>query len=196
MLPEQIIYIGVFIDIIGSFFYLKSIIYGSTKPNLVSWVIWMLAPFIGTFFQIKAGAGLSVLPVFMAGLGPFFVITLSIFNKNAYWKVTTFDITCGLIALAALLLYVFTHNLGISILFAIISDCLAAMPTVVKSWNFPDTENGSIYTAGIIMNILGLFTIKNWIFSIYSFSIYIVLINFIILFSIYRKKIFKAKIIS
>jgi hypothetical protein len=81
-------------------------------------------------------------------------------------------------------------------LFAIISDCLAAMPTVVKSWNFPDTENGSIYTAGIIMNILGLLTIKNWIFSIYSFSIYIVLINFIILFSIYRKKIFKAKIIS
>lgn len=196
MLPEQIIYIGVLIDIVGSFFYLKSIIYGSTKPNLVSWVIWMLAPFVGTFFQIKAGAGLSALPVFMAGLGPFFVILLSLVKKNGYWKVATFDIVCGLISLVALLLFVFTHNLGISILFAIISDCLAAIPTVVKSWKFPDTETGSIYAVGIILNILGLLTIKSWIFSIYSFSIYIVLINLIILFCIYRRKIFKTKIIS
>src|SRR3989344_8205835 len=143
MLPEQIIYIGVIIDIVGSFFYLKSIIYGSTKPNLVSWFIWMLAPFIGVFFQLKAGAGLSALAVFMSGLGPLFVIILSIFNKKAYWKLNKFDLTCGMFSITALILYGFTHNLSISILFAIISDGLAYIPTVVKTWKFPDTEIGS-----------------------------------------------------
>lgn len=196
MLPENIIYIGVVIDIIGSIFYLRSIIYGFTRPNVVSWFIWMLAPFIGVFFQIKAGAGLSVLPVFMSGLGPFFVIILSIFNKNAYWKVRTFDIYCGVLALLALVLYVLTHNLGMTILFAILSDFLAAIPTVVKSWKFSETESYSIYVAGIIINVLGLLTIKNWIFPIYSFSFYIVLINLIIILSISRKKFFRGKTIS
>ena len=185
MLPEKIIYIGVIIDLIGSFFYIKSIIYGSTKPNLVSWVIWMLAPFIAVFFQIKAGAGLSFLPVFMSGFGPFCVILFSILNKNAYWKITTFDMYCGVLAFLALVLYVFTHNLGISILFAILSDFLAAIPTVIKSWKFPETESYSIYIVGMLVNLLGLLTIKNWIFPIYSFSVYIILINLVIIFSIY-----------
>lgn len=189
MLPEKIIYIGLVIDLVGSFFYLKSIIYGSTKPNLISWFIWMLAPFIGAFFQIKAGAGLSVLPVFMAGVGPFFVIMLSIFNKNAYWKIAPFDMYCGFLSLLALMFYIFTRNLGISILFAIMSDCLAGIPTIIKSYKFPESETGSIYIAGIIMNIFGLLTITNWIFSIYSFSIYIILINLVILFALYRKKL-------
>jgi hypothetical protein len=196
MLPENIIYIGVVIDLIGSTFYLKSIVYGSTKPNLVSWVIWMLAPFIGVFFQIKAGAGLSFLPVFMSGFGPLCVVLLSDFSKNTYWKITTFDIYCGTLALLALMFYVFTHNLGISIFFAILSDFLAAIPTVIKSWKFPKTESYSIYFVGILVNIFGLLTIKNWIFPIYSFSVYIILMNSIIIFSIFRNKIFRTKIIS
>ena len=75
----------------------------------------MLGPFIGVFFQIKAGAGLSVVPVFMAGFGPLVVIIVSLWNKNARWKITSFDIFYGILALMALVIYVFTHNLGISI---------------------------------------------------------------------------------
>lgn len=196
MLPENIIYIGVIIDLIGSFLYLKSIIYGSTRPNLVSWLIWMLAPFIGVFFQLKAGAGLSAIAVFMSGLGPFFVIILSIFKKNACWKLNSFDLTCGMFSVVALILYGFTHNLSISILFAMVSDGLAYIPTVAKSWKFPDTETGSIYAAGIFINILGLLTIKTWLFPIYSFSISIIVLNSLVLFCIYRKRIFTTKTIS
>ena len=74
MLPEKIIYIGVAINLFYSLWYIKSIIYNSTRPNLVSWFIWMLAPFVGVFLQIKAGAGLSFLGTFMSGFGPFLVI--------------------------------------------------------------------------------------------------------------------------
>ena len=191
MLPENIIYITVLFNLIGSFFYIKDIFYGKTKPNLVSWVLWMLAPFIGVFFQIKAGAGLSVIPVFMAGFIPLIVIIVSLWHKNAYWKITKLDVFCGLLALTALVFYVLTHNLGISILFAILSDGLAAIPTLIKSWKFPETETAAVYAVSIFTNILALFIIKNWIFSIYSFNIYLILINIAIVFCIYRKKIFK-----
>ena len=131
MLPENIIWVGVVINLAGSLWYLKNIIWGNTKPNLVSWSIWTLAPFIGVFFQIKAGAGLSILSVFMAGFSSLLVVILSLIRKNALWKVSRFDIYCGLISLMALFLYIVTHNLSVSILFAIIADCLAYIPTIV-----------------------------------------------------------------
>jgi hypothetical protein len=189
MLPANIIYITILISLIGYFFYLKDIFRGQTRPNLVSWTLWMLAPFIGVFFQIKAGAGLSVIPVFMAGFGPLVVIVVSLFRKNSIWKITRLDIICGILALIALVLYVFTHNLGISILFAILSDALGGVPTIVKSWKFPETETALMYLFGIFNNIIGLLIIKNWIFSIYSFNAYLIIMNSIIVFCILRKKL-------
>lgn len=189
MLPENIIYITILISLVGYFFYLKDIFYGEVRPNLVSWFLWMLGPFIGVFFQLKAGAGLSVLPVFMAGFGPLVIIIVSLFRKNSIWKITSLDIFCGFLALLALVFYIFTHNLGISILFAILSDGFAAIPTLIKSWKFPETETFAVYLPGIINNILGLLIIKNWIFSIYSFSIYFIIINLAIILCIYHKKL-------
>ena len=192
MLFENIIYITILTSIIGYSFYLKDFFYGQTRPNLVSWFIWMLAPFIGVFFQLKAGAGLVVLPVFLAGFGPLVVIIISLFKKNSIWRITKLDFFCGTLAIMSLMFYILTHNLGISILFAILTDGLAAVPTIVKSWKFPETETAVVYLPGIFNNILGLFIIKNWIFSIYSFSIYFILINSIIIFCIYRKKMLSS----
>jgi hypothetical protein len=190
MLPQNIIYITILISLIGYSIYLKDIFYGQTRPNLVSWILWMLAPFIGVFFQLKAGAGLSVIPVFMAGFGPFMVIVASLFRKNSLWKITKLDIICGVLALMALILYIFTHNLGISIIFAILSDGLGGVPTIVKSWKFPKTETATLYLFGILNNMIGLLIVKNWIFSIYSFNAYLIVMNLIIVFAIYRKKTF------
>jgi hypothetical protein len=190
MFPENIIYVTVVITLVGYFFYFKDVFYGNTRPNFVSWFFWMLGPFIGVFFQIKAGAGLSILPVFFAGFGPFVVIIVSLWKKNIFWEISKLDIFCGIFALMALVFYMFTHNLGISVFFAILTDGFAAIPTLLKSWKFPETETAAVYLTGILNNIFALFIIKNWIFTIYSFSIYIILINLAIVFCIYRKKIF------
>ena len=196
MLPENIIYLTLVVNLIGYFFYLKDIFYGQNKPNIISWFIWMLAPFIGTFFQIKAGAGLSALPVFLAGFGPLIVVIICIFKKEVIWKISRLDIVCGIFALLALALYVITHNLGVSIIFAILSDALAFIPTFIKSWKSPENESMQPYLVGIIDNVLGLLIIKNWSFVVYSFGAYLVLFNVVEMIILYREKIFKTKIIS
>ncbi len=193
MLPEKIIYIGVLINLIAIFWYIKTILYGKTRPNLISWTLWALAPLIATFLQTKAGAGLSFLAPFMAGFGPLIVILFASIKKRGFWRITKFDIVCGLFSLLALTFYIITNKLAISIFFAILSDALATIPTIRKSWNFPDTESALAYAGGIINYILSLLIITNWIFSIYSFNVYLIIINLIIIFSIYRKKIFKIK---
>ena len=194
MLPENIIFVGVLLSIVGYYFYFKNMFFGQTKPNLVSWFIWMLAPFLGVFFQIKAGAGLSVIPIFIAGFGPFLVLLISLLKKNGYWKITFLDAICGMLAIIALALYILTNSLTGSVIFVILSDGLAAVPTLVKSWRFPESETSSIYLTGIFGQIIGLLIIKEWIFPIYSLGIYFILINTAIVFCIYRKKIFKKPV--
>ena len=192
MLPEQFIFIAVCVSLFGDFLYIKSIIKGYAKPNLVSWLIWALAPFLGYFFAIKAGGGLSLLPIFLAGFGPLLIIATALLTKNAFWKITTFDIFCGLFSVLALILYVFTHNLSISILFAILSDALAGLPTYKKGWNFPESESSPAYSFSIFTNAIGLMIVKNWSFAIYSFGAYLIVGNLIMVLILYRKKIFKS----
>lgn len=182
--------LAVLIQLVGVFFYIRAMALGTTKPNRVTWIIWALAPLIGTWLAWRAGAGLSILPVFMAGFNPVLVLIASFVIKNGYWHVTRFDIYCGVLALLALIMWLITKSFSISILFAILSDGLAAFPTLAKSWKYPETETASAYIGGIQANILGLFIIKEWSFPIYSLGIYFILINLMIVFSIYRKKFY------
>jgi hypothetical protein len=193
MLPEQVGYITVLIQLIGISFYIRDMFRGTTRPNLVSWFIWALAPLIGSYLQWEAGAGLSILPVFMAGFNPVLVIVVSFIIKKGYWKITKFDIYCGILAMFALVLWIITKNLFISVLFAILSDALASLPTIMKAWHSPETETGAAYTGGIIANILGLLIIKNWTFPVYSLGVYFILLNIVIVLLIYRKRIFNIK---
>ena len=189
MLIEKIIYFAVFVNFIGHILYIRSIKNGGTRPNLISWLFWTLAPFLGVYFQLKAGAGLSFLPIFIAGLGSLLVLIFASLTKNGFWKITTFDIYCGIFSLLALIIYIFTHNLGISILFAILSDALASVPTVIKSWKFPESEMWAPYLLPIFSNTVGLMIIKDWSFPIYSFGVYFLILDMSIVFAIYRKNI-------
>jgi hypothetical protein len=189
MLPENVGYITILIQLIGAFFYIRQMVRGTTKPNLVSWTIWSLAPLIGAWLDWKAGGGLSVFPVFMAGFNSILVVISALILKEGYWKITKLDIFCGILAILALVLWIITRNFSISILFAILSDGLAALPTIFKTWKNPESESFTAFLGGIISNIIGLLIIKNWIFPIYSMLIYFILLNTFIIFCIYRKKI-------
>jgi len=191
MLPEQLGYLTIVASFTGISFYIKDILKGTTKPNLVSWFFWMLAPIIGAFLQVKAGAGLSALPVFMAGFVCLPVLILGLVKQNAYWKISIFDVYCGIFSFIAIILWVITKNTDISIVFIMLAEVSAAMPTLVKTWNFPETEMSAGYIPGIFNNSLGLLIIKNWTFSIYSLGTFLIIENLLIIFFIYRKKIFK-----
>lgn len=189
MLPEQLAYIAIFTTLAGAFFYIKDIFKGETRPHLISWFFWGIAPLIGAFLQFKAGAGLSVIPVLMAGICGLLGFTAGLIKRNGYWKISTLDIWCGVFAALSLVLWILTKNTALSIVFAILTDGLAYIPTLLKAWKSPQTESASGYIPGIVNNTIGLLIIKNWIFSIYSFPIYFIVINFVTVFFIYRKKI-------
>lgn len=195
MLPEKIVLISLLISIVPFCLYLRDTYIGKTKPNLVSWFFWALAPLIGTYLQLKAGVGWSVLPVFLAGFFPVIIFIVALVRKNSHWKITVFDILCGVFSFGALVLWIITARTDISIFFAILADALAAIPTLTKSWKFPETETAIGYLPGVLNNILGLLVIKDWNFSTASFGIYFIILNTTLILLITRGKFSKKSLL-
>ena len=85
---------------------------------------------------------------------------------------------------------IITKSGDIAIIFSILADGLAAMPTIVKSFNYPETESAWPYFASTISAILTLLTVKVWNIANIAFPLYIVLITLVI-FSLVHFKLGK-----
>lgn len=187
MLDEKFVIVGALINFIGATSYLLSTLKGKTKPNKVTWFLWALAPMIAFSAQIKQGVGWIALTTFMAGFNPILIFIASFVNKKSQWKISRLDITCGFLAVIGLLLWKVTQVPNLAILFSIIADGLAAVPTIVKSYTNPETENPNAYTVAAISGIIALLTIKTWDFAHFAFPVYIVIVCLILVILIQYK---------
>jgi hypothetical protein len=91
-----------------------------------------------------------------------------------------FDILCGLISLAALLLLIITGNGLLSLILSMVADFSAGLPTIIKAYTHPESESIMPYALAAFSAIITLLTVKHWAFAVYSFSAYILLTNLLI----------------
>lgn len=190
---KYIVILGAIVQLIGIFDYIKDTIKGNVKPNKMTWLLWSIAPMIGTWAAISSGVTWAVLPVFMVGFGPFLVFVVSLFSKKAYWKIEKFDYICGLLSILALILWFITKEPLVAIIFSILSDLFASIITIKKAWLYPETETHSPYSSGLFNSLTSFFAISAWTPVQYLFPVYLVIINGLLLFSVLRKKIFRNK---
>lgn len=172
MIDERFIYLGVGINFFGTISYLKSTLQGKTKPNKVTWFLWALAPLVAFAAQYSQGVGLVSLMTFMIGFGPILIFLASFLNKKSDWKITKFDIFCGILSLLGLVLWGLTRVGNIAILFAILADGLAAIPTLIKAYHYPETENLDSYLCAGISAVIAFLAIKDWNFANFGFALW------------------------
>ncbi len=190
LMIQYLVLVGAAVSLFGTSVYIRDILRGHTKPNLVSWVLWAVAPMIAAVAAFSAGVRWAILPTFMVGFGPILVVIIALLKRNAVWQPTRFDYVCGGFSLAALVLWLITSQPAVAITLAIISDGLAALPTLRKSWQFPETESGIGYITPIINMLTTIAALQVYSFSELAFPIYTIVINTAISLAIYRKKIF------
>lgn len=173
MIDERFIILGVVLGFLGSLSYVVDTLKGRVRPNRVSWFMWALAPLIAFSAEIQQGVGLHALLTFSVGFSPLLVFIASFFNKKAQWKITKFDIWCGVLSLIGLSMWAFTRVGNIAIFFAILADGLAAIPTIIKSYKAPETESWMVFFLGFVSSGITLLAIKTWDFAHYGFPAYI-----------------------
>jgi hypothetical protein len=180
MLPGYFVIVGTLIGASGSVAYLLSTLKGKIRPNRVSFLLWSIAPIIAFFAQITQGVGLEALMTFSTGFLPLTVFIASFINRQAKWRLTGFDLTCGILSFLGLMLWMITKVGNIAILFSILADGLAAIPTIVKAYKFPDTEIAWPWLATVVGIILTLLTLSAFTFANCGFILYILVVNTVI----------------
>jgi len=176
MISENFVILAALIGLWGSLGYAYLTLKGRVKPNRVTFALWALAPLVAFAAEINEGVGLLALLTFTVGFGPLIVLIASFLNKKSYWRLKRFDYVCGGLSLLGLSLWLITGEGNLAIVFAILADGLAALPTIVKSYNAPKTESWVLYFLSMIAAGITILAIQDWTFAYYAFPIYIFLV--------------------
>ena len=102
--------------------------------------------------------------------------------------VSRLDQRCLVIGLIALLAYALTRNGLLAISFGILSDFIGYIPTFVKTWHKPDSEDPMYFIIESIASLLAVFAIWDLRLDI-IFPIYFVGSSVGVVLFIYRKKL-------
>ena len=186
---HPLVVIGFLLHLASSSTYIYNTLRGRTKPNRVTFFMWAVLAFIITAAALVDGVGWAAAPIFMAGLMPLLIFFASFVNPNAYWKLGPLDYTCGVFSILAIGLWALTSNPILAIVFAIIGDGLAAVPTIIKAFKYPETEHFGAYIGALLNNAFVFVYSPFYTFAALAFPIYIIFVNGTILFGTYRKRL-------
>jgi len=186
---QYLVFLAAGAFLVAAYIYVRSMLKGKVKPNRVSWLLWAIAPLIGSAAAVSNGTGLAAVPVFMAGFCPLLILVASFAVEGAHWKLVKLDYACGLLSILAIVFWGVTSDPDIAIMFAIFSDALASAPTLIKGWQYPETESVWPYLIGVFGNFTSFLAITAWTFSQYAFPAYLEIISILLVLSIYHKRI-------
>lgn len=177
MLPENFAIVGAVIGSLGGFYYLYETIIGSARPNRVTWLLWGIFPMIIFAAQRVQGVeGLSWTS-FAAGFTPLLIVAASFFNKKAFWKTERRDYYLMAAAILGMILWAVTDNPNLAILFALLADLAAGIPTLIKSYQHPASESWVAYAISTFGFGISVLSIQTYDFQNTAFAAYVFILN-------------------
>ena len=186
---QYLVFVAVGAFFVATYLYVRSMLNGRVKPNRVSWLMWAVPAMVGFAVEGSSGAWLAGVPVFMAGFCPLVVFIASFAVKEAYWKLQKLDYACGVLSVLALVIWAAASAPDVAVLFAILSDALASVPTLIKAWDYPETESPWPYLTGGFGGLTSLLALTAWTFSQYAFPAYLIVVSGLLVASMYCKKL-------
>ena len=119
--------------------YLRDVFRGTTRPNFVSFFIWELLLIISLTAQMSAGASWSAILLIGDLIGNSTALVICLMGYG-YKKYGWLEWTCLGLAIVAIIAWQLTHQPVLAIMFAIVADAMAAIPTLAKAWRDPWSE--------------------------------------------------------
>ena len=192
MIDPHFVFLGAFLGLAGSTRYALRTLQGKVSPNRVSFFLWGAASYIAFFAQVAAGVGLPSVLALAAALSPTLIFICSYFGKAAPWRITPFDLGCGAASVVAIVVWVALDNPTLAVVFAVLADGIGGVPTIVKAWRAPWTEEPWFFALVGANGVITLMTIQEWTLAAWAFLAYLASIG-IALFLIV---VFRARVVA
>ena len=172
MLPEYFALISTVVASIGATQYLYLSAVGKVQPNKVTYFFWGFFPLVAFFAQSHEEVSSVVWITLAMGVLPFLILIAAFFNKKAYWKIQRHDYGLAFLAITCMVAWYLTSNALLAIMFALVADMFASIPTLIKSYTHPHSEDWRPYAINAGGFLIGLGAVQTWMFAEYSFVLY------------------------
>lgn len=177
MIPEYFAIVGAVVSSVGGLYYFVETLRGRTQPNRVTWLLWWLFPTIIFVAQRVQGVEESSWLTFAAGFTPLLIVIASFVNRKAYWKTRPADYALMGAGFAGIVAWALTSDPNIALLFALVADFAAGVPTFIKAFRHPESESWVAYAISAAGFALGVLAIHRFSFEGSAFAIYLLLMN-------------------
>ncbi|GAC1500247.1 MAG: hypothetical protein NVS1B10_03670 [Candidatus Saccharimonadales bacterium] len=157
--------------------YVRDIIKGTTKPNIVSWITWTLLTGIATAAEIAGHQYVTAIFTASAVLETTIVVLLGI--KYGYVKYTTFDVLCQVSAIVGIIIWQLFNSPAIGVIASVTIDFIGAMPTIRHSWIKPNEETWQTFALAGLGGALAILALSQYNVISMTYAVYIVVINII-----------------
>jgi hypothetical protein len=166
--------------------YTRSMLAGKAKPHKVTRLIVWLASIAGLLGVLHSPntAGVIFAGIFFARASYLLVMSL-IYGTGGTSRL---DKSCLVIGIVALVAYVATGSGLLAISLGILSDLIGYIPTFVKTWRQPKSEDPLFFGIESLASLLAIFAIWELRPDI-LFPMYFFICGAFVIFLIYRKQL-------
>ncbi len=166
--------------------YVRAILRRETIPNSVSWWIWGCTGLIlaSTYYATGSTAALGLAIGATAGQ----ILTALLSLKYGTGKPGLMDLLCIAGAVAALLVWYFTHDALLPHLMTVAMDFFAWLPTFRKTLAHPGKEDRlswMLWTAGAV---IALTSATQWTVAEVTYPVYVVITDSVVMLLTFRKR--------
>lgn len=145
--------VAIALTLVAFFPYIVSIIHGTIRPHVFSWVIWGTTTFVVFLAQLEDGGGIGAWPIGVSGIITIFIALLA-YIRRADISITRTDRLFLAAALSSLPFWYFTSDPLWAVVILTVVDVLGFGPTLRKAYMLPHSES---------LLFFGLFTTRNLI---------------------------------
>lgn len=146
--------------LVGYVPYIISILRNKTQPNRATWFIWTIVGGLLAFSFFAEGDPKAVWLPIGYFIGPLIVAILSLRYGYATW--TRIDTLCLTAALISIIPWILSKDATITLLINVFIDAAGAIPTLIKTYSEPETEDFTAWLIFFIANTLQLFAMTEW----------------------------------
>ncbi|MGR9045992.1 MAG: hypothetical protein ACU83N_11890 [Gammaproteobacteria bacterium] len=179
---------------LAAFFpYIRSIILGTIKPHVFSWVIWGITTFVVFLAQLEDKGGAGAWAIGVSGGITLFIALLAVM-KRADVAITQTDRLFFSMALSALPFWYFTADPLWAVVILTTIDVLGFGPTVRKAYDFPHSESLLFFALFTVRNFLVIMALEHYSVTTVLFPAAIAAACLLLMFLVMYRRRMQAKL--
>jgi len=161
MYKEILSAVAIALTLVAYLPYIRSVLQGTTKPHVFSWVIWGSATFIVFFAQLTDGAGIGAWPLGFSGLVTLYLAFLA-YRGTSDTSITRLDWIFFTMAMSSLPLWYLTSDPLAAVVILTVADLLGFGPTIRKAYDYPFEEQVMFFVLMAVRNFVVIAALENY----------------------------------